>query len=270
MTSTRLSSERSRNGCGRSSTTGSPLEKISRRSSSTATWMVVGSTRSWCVSARRALVVGVGFRGSLSPGQDSLVRSILSGGVRPSQRGTRASVAPLLDWHAPAARQQLAASDSSRFPAGSCVYADQRNDGGRCVSARARRLPLVKRYFTSRMRATSPTPIPELALPSRLDHRPVRPPSSTRRASCWRSNDCVPRPLGQPVRRPKRRGPRSPASRPSCAATSRLLALAPSGEVAGFVHDATVYEDDFGMPRASRRRIHRPRRRRRELATSRA
>jgi Acetyltransferases len=111
-------------------------------------------------------VVAFGIQ-SLMPNAATIVRSIASGGVRPSHRG-RGIGRVLLDWQRARARQQLATSDLE-LPGWFLLYVEERNESGMRLAERAG-LPLV-RWFT-KMERDLAAPIPDLPVPEGLVFRP--------------------------------------------------------------------------------------------------
>ncbi len=99
----------------------------------------------------------------LPPGQDTLVRSILIGGVRPSERG-RGLGRQLLRWQEQRGLQQLGAS-AKTLPGWLMAFVDERAD----ASARLlRRFDFeVARYFLE-LRRDLGEPVPEVALDDKL------------------------------------------------------------------------------------------------------
>lgn len=99
----------------------------------------------------------------MPPGQDTLVRSILIGGVRPSERGTGLG-RQLLRWQEQRGLQQLGAS-AKTLPGWLMAFVDERAD----ASARLlRRFDFeVARYFLE-LRRDLGEPVPEVALDDKL------------------------------------------------------------------------------------------------------
>lgn len=95
----------------------------------------------------------------LPPGQDTLVRSILAGGVRPSARG-RGIGRQLLRWQEQRGLQQIATSDKT-VPGWLLTFVDERVDATRRLYERFDFTPA--RYFLELARDLT-QPVPEVAL----------------------------------------------------------------------------------------------------------
>lgn len=105
----------------------------------------------------------------LSPGKETLVRSILSGGVHPDSRGAGIG-RQLLAWQEGRALQQLASSDLT-LPGWVMLFADDRSERTHRLAAAAGFAPA--RYFTGLSRVIA-DPIPELPLPDEVRIEPYR------------------------------------------------------------------------------------------------
>ena len=106
----------------------------------------------------------------LTPGKETLVRSILFGGVHPEFRG-RGIGRELLAWQEARALQQLATVDLT-LPGWIMLYADDRSQRTHRLAASAGFAPA--RYFTGLSRVLA-DPIPELPLPDGVRIEPYRP-----------------------------------------------------------------------------------------------
>jgi mycothiol synthase len=106
----------------------------------------------------------------LMPGKETLVRSILFGGVHPDFRGHGIG-RQLLAWQEARALQQLATVDLT-LPGWIMVYADDRSQRTHRLAASAGFTPA--RYFTGLSRVLA-DPIPDLALPDGVRIEPYRP-----------------------------------------------------------------------------------------------
>lgn len=192
----------------------------------------------------------------LSPGQETLVRSILIGGVRPSDRG-RGIGRQLLAWQEARALQQFATSDK-RLPGWMIVWTDER--AAATVRLAERFGFRISRYFLELRRDLVE---PVIARP--LDGFEVVPFTAERsEAVRLARNDAFRDHWGsQPT---TREDWEEMVSRAVFRPDLSFLALAPDGEIAGLVL-SEVNEEDFepqgftsayidlvGVPRAFRRR----------------
>jgi mycothiol synthase len=105
----------------------------------------------------------------LTPGKETLVRSILFGGVHPDHRGIGIG-RQLLAWQEGRALQQLATSDLT-LPGWLMLYADDRSVRTHRLAASAGFTPA--RYFTGLSRLLA-DPIPEIELPAGVRIEPYR------------------------------------------------------------------------------------------------
>ncbi|MBX3092803.1 MAG: GNAT family N-acetyltransferase, partial [Cryobacterium sp.] len=172
----------------------------------------------------------------LSPGQDTLVRSILLGGVRPSHRG-RGVGRQVLAWQEGRALQQFAASDKS-LPGWMIVWADER--ATETIRLTGRFGFRIVRYFLELRR--------DLALaiePRALDGFEVVPFTAERtEAVRLARNDAFQDHWGsQPT---IEEDWREALSRSVFRRDLSFLAIAPNGDVAGFVL-SEVNEEDFEL-----------------------
>lgn len=192
----------------------------------------------------------------LGPGQDTLVRSILVGGVRPSERGTGLG-RQLITWQEARALQQFAGSDKV-LPGWVIVWTDERATA--TVRLAERSGFRIARYFLELRR--------DLAEP--ISPRPIEGfeivPFDASRSEAVRlaRNDAFRDHWGsQPT---TRENWSEMVDRSTFRADLSFLAIAPDGDVAGFVL-SEVNEEDFapqgfssayidlvGVPRAHRRR----------------
>jgi mycothiol synthase len=104
------------------------------------------------------------------PGQETLVRSILVGGVHPGRRG-RGIGRQLLEWQVARAQQQLSAVPKA-LPGWILAYADERAVGNPALYAHLGFRPV--RYFLSLERPIA-EPIAHVALPEGIRVTPYRP-----------------------------------------------------------------------------------------------
>ena len=133
-------------------------------------------TRSWVDPAADTLI-GLAADGSaaafgqvvLTPNKETLVRSILFGGVHPDFRG-RGIGRQLLAWQESRALQQLATSDLT-LPGWIMLFADDRSERTHRLAVSAGFAPA--RYFTGLSRVIA-DPIPDLALPDGIRIEPYR------------------------------------------------------------------------------------------------
>ncbi|MCD2442984.1 GNAT family N-acetyltransferase [Agromyces sp. SYSU K20354] len=120
------------------------------------------------IEPERDTLVGVGADGRIlasgsvvcPPGQETLVRSIVLGAVRPDVRG-RGIGRALLDWELARARQQLAASEKL-LPGWIMAYAEQRAPDAQALLERAG-LSLQRHFFTLERELEAPVghaPVP--------------------------------------------------------------------------------------------------------------
>jgi mycothiol synthase len=107
---------------------------------------------------------------TLMPGKETLVRSILFGGVHPEFRGSGIG-RQLLAWQEVRALQQLATVDLT-LPGWIMIYADDRSERTHRLAASAGFAPA--RYFTGLSRVLA-DPIPEVQLPAGIRIEPYRP-----------------------------------------------------------------------------------------------
>lgn len=106
----------------------------------------------------------------LSPGKETLVRSILFGGVHPDFRG-RGIGRQLLAWQEARALQQLATVDLT-LPGWILLYADDRSERTHRLAASAGFQPA--RYFTGLSRVLA-DPLPDVQPPDGVRIEPYRP-----------------------------------------------------------------------------------------------
>jgi mycothiol synthase len=106
----------------------------------------------------------------LTPGKETLVRSILFGGVHPEHRGSGVG-RQLLAWQEGRALQQLATSDLT-LPGWVMLFADDRSTRTHRLATSAGFAPA--RYFTGLSRVIA-DPIPALPLPEGIRLEPYRP-----------------------------------------------------------------------------------------------
>jgi len=172
---------------------------------------------------------------TLSPGQDTLVRSILGGGVRPAARG-RALGRQLAAWQEGRALQQLATS-SKPLPGWIMLFAEQPQTD--TISLFERRGFAVARYYLEVGRDLS-QPIAERAIGAELTVHGFD--EALTAATLGARNDSFRDHWGsQPVTEEQW------ASFTTSSLMRRdlsFVALAPDGEVAGFVI-TTVNEEDW-------------------------
>lgn len=169
------------------------------------------------------------------PGQETLVRSILFGGVHPAYRG-RGIGRLLLDWQIARGTQQLASSGKA-LPGWILVYADERAAHSFHLFERAGMR--AARYFVSLERSLA-EPIRSIALPAGIRIVPYRPELSG--AVHAAKNDVFMDHWGsQPVSGEMWH---SFVSSEAFAPELSFVALADDAEVAGFVL-SSVNEDDW-------------------------
>ena len=133
-------------------------------------------THSWVAPAADTLI-GLASDGTaaafgqveLTPAKETIVRSILSGGVHPEFRG-RGIGGGLLAWQESRARQQLATVDLT-LPGWILLFADDRSQRTHRLAASAGFTPA--RYFTGLSRVLA-DPIPEIQLPDGVRIEPYR------------------------------------------------------------------------------------------------
>lgn len=106
---------------------------------------------------------------TLTPGPETLVRSILFGGVHPDHRGAGIG-RQLLAWQEGRALQQLATSELT-LPGWILLFADDRSERTHRLAVSAGFAPA--RYFTGLSRVLA-DPIPEIRLPSGVRIEPYR------------------------------------------------------------------------------------------------
>jgi ribosomal protein S18 acetylase RimI-like enzyme len=119
------------------------------------------------IAPDRDTMVGVDSEGRIlasgsvvcPPGQETLVRSIVLGAIRPDVRG-RGIGRVLLDWQLARAREQLAASDRP-LPGWIMAYAEQRAPDAQALLERAG-LSLQRHFFTLERELEAP-----------VDHHPI-------------------------------------------------------------------------------------------------
>jgi mycothiol synthase len=192
----------------------------------------------------------------LGPSQDTLVRSILIGGVRPSARGRQIG-RELLAWQEARALQQFASSDK-RLPGWMIVWTFERVPATARLAERAGFR--VARYFLELRRDLS-----KPVIPKELDgFEIVQFDASRSEAARLARNDAFRDHWGsQPT---TEENWNETVSRSTFRPDLSFLAIAPDGQIAGFVL-SEVREEDFepqgfssayidlvGVPRAFRRR----------------
>lgn len=179
-------------------------------------------------------VVAFGFT-TLSPGQDTLVRSILWGGVRPSARG-RGLGAQLLAWQEGRALQQLAASEKL-LPGWVMTFTEQNNEAAVRLLTRAGFE--IKRYYLE-LRRDVAQPIARRELAEGLTLAPLTPDLDDEVLAA--RNDAFRDHWGsQPVTDEQWR---TFVGSPRFRRDLSFVALSAGGEVAGFTA-TTVNEDDW-------------------------
>jgi mycothiol synthase len=169
------------------------------------------------------------------PGQETLVREILAGGVRPSQRG-RGLGRVVLEWQVARGTERLAASDRA-LPGWLMTFVDSRVDAAPRLFARFGLSPA--RYFLE-LRRDLAEPVPALALDSQLTLEPF----SAERSEAARlaRNESFRDHWGsQPMNDEQWV---SFTGRSTFRPDLSFLAVAPDGSVAGFVF-SSVSEDDW-------------------------
>ena len=194
---------------------------------------------------------------TLSPSQDTLVRSIMFGGVRPEARG-RGLGRALVAWQRARGMQQLASSDKT-LPGWLMAYAEMRAPS--TISTLEHAGLEIARYYLE-LRRDLASPIAERPLPEGLSVVPWTPDRDE--AVLAARNDAFRDHWGsQPTTAEQWR---SFASSPFVRRDLSVLAVTDAGEVAGLVL-TTVNEEDWvgqgfssgyidlvGVPRAWRQR----------------
>jgi ribosomal protein S18 acetylase RimI-like enzyme len=169
------------------------------------------------------------------PGQETLVREILAGGVRPAQRGLGLG-RQLLEWQAARGVQRLAASDHS-LPGWLMTFVDDRVDAAAHLYERAGFA--ASRYFLELRRGLA-EPVASVALDPELRLIPFT--SEWSEATRVARNDSFRDHWGS---QPMTEEPwKSYVGRSTFRSDLSFLAVAPDGEVAGFVL-SSVSEDDW-------------------------